>query len=474
MQAASPDQARATLIEIVKKKHPYFKRLNLVDTLHPKQQKFYYDEAPLKAALCSRRAGKSRTAAVAMVEKARKHPGSLVPYIALTRQSAQNIMWPAIAEMNRQLFLGLEMKESSLEVVIPTKGEPSKIFMVGADQKNFIERLRGPKYPLAVIDEAGQFRSHIEELVEDVLEPAVSDYRGQIWLLGTPGAISAGYFFDVTSDSSKGFSTHHWTLLDNPYMPHAKEFLEDLKQRKNWTEDHPTYQREWLGKWAYDPSSLVYRINDYNICESADESIDWNYVLGIDIGWHDQTAFSVLAYSVDSPITYVVHCEGHSELIPSEIADYAKMMIENYQPTNVVMDTGGLGKSIAEEFRRRFNLPIEAADKKQKMATIELMNGDLRTNQLRIFSENLDLIEQMRTLQKADNGLEDPSQPNDLADATLYSWRKCKQYAYSGEKYRVDINSNEWADKWAEQYEQKLMSQQQELEAMPLLDDLMN
>jgi len=472
MQASTKTQSRQVLEEIIKAKHPYFKRLNLVDTLHPKQQKLYYDKAPLKAALCSRRAGKSRSAAVAMIEKARKNPGSLVPYIALTRQSAQNIMWPAIEEMNRQLFLNLDMKDSSLEVTVPTQGRDSKIFMVGADQKNFIERLRGPKYPIAIIDEAGGFRSHIESLVEDVLEPAVADYKGEIWLLGTPGATPAGYFFDVTTNPQKGCSVHHWTLLDNPYFSHAKEFLEDLRERKGWHEEHPTYQREWLGKWAYDQSALVYKLNDYNICTAADSSIDWHYVLGIDVGWHDQTAFSVLAYSLDSPITYVVHCEGHSELIPSEIADYAKMMIENYEPTNVVMDTGGLGKSIAEEFRRRFEIPVEAAEKKEKMSTIELLNGDLQTNQLRIFSENTDLIEQMKRLQKADNGLEDPQLPNDLCDSTLYAWRKCKQYAYSGEKYRVDINSNEWAEKWAEQHEQKLIQQQRELEAMPLLDDL--
>lgn len=465
-------ESRQTLKEIIKKKHPYFKKLNLVDTLHPKQQKFFYDKSPLKAALCSRRAGKSRSAAVAMIELARRHPGSLVPYIALTRQSAQNIMWPAIEELNKQLFLNLDMKESSLEISVPTKGRPSKIFMVGADQKNFIERLRGPKYPLAVIDEAGGFRSHIESLVEDVLEPAVADYQGQIWLLGTPGAVPSGYFYEASTNPLKGFSTHHWTLLDNPYFPHAKSFLKDLMRRKNWDEDHPTYQREWLGKWAYDASALVYKLNDYNICEKADEEIDWNYVLGIDVGWHDQTAFSVLAYSVDSPITYVVHCEGHSELIPSEIADYARMMIEIYDPTNIVMDTGGLGKSIAEEMRKRFQIPVEAAEKRDKMATIELMNGDLKTNQLRIFSKNQGLIEQMRRLQKTDNGLEDPSLPNDLCDGTLYSWRKCKQYAYQGESYRVDINSNEWAEQWANRYEQKLMQQQNEMAMMPLLDDL--
>lgn len=456
------EEARAALEAIIQQHHPIFNGGDLLDTLFDKQRAFHDDPAKNKAALCSRRAGKSRSSAVAMIKAAQKYPNSMVPYIALTRQSARNIMWPAIEEMNRIYGLGLEPKESSLEWKVPVGNTESTLFMVGADQKNFIERLRGPKYPLAIIDEAQGFRSHIEHLVEDVLEPAVADYSGEVWLLGTPGAVPTGYFYDVTTNPQTGYSTHHWTVLDNPYFPNAKAYLDNLKQRKSWDDSHPTFRREWLGEWCFDPSALIYKLNDYNLCKDFEDNADWHYVLGIDVGWHDKTAFAVLAYSTDNPITYVVQVDGYSELIPSEIADYTKMMIDNYEPTNIVMDTGGLGKSIAEEMRRRFDIPIEAAEKKDKMATIELLNGDLQRNYLRVFKDNVDLIHQMHQLQKADNGLEDPNLPNDYCDATLYAWRKCKQYAYQEEKLRVDVNDPSWGEKWAEQYEQKMLRQQNE------------
>ena len=43
------------------------------------------------------------------------------------------------------------------------------------------------------------------------------------------------------------------------------------------------------------------------------------------------------------------------------------------------MDTGGLGKKIAEELRIRRDLPIEPAQKTEKMAHIEILNDALRT-----------------------------------------------------------------------------------------------
>lgn len=465
------ETARSFLIQYVQSKHPYFQSGDLKDTLFDKQRQFIEDPSRFKSALCSRRAGKSRTGAVGMIEAAKNHPGSIVPYIAMTRQSAKNIMWPTLVEMNYLYGLKMSPKESALEFEVPTSGKPSKIFMIGADQKNFIDRLRGPKYPMAVIDEAGHFGSHIEALVDDVLGPATADYNGQVWALGTPGPVPVGYFYDITTDPKFGFHNHHWTILDNPFFPNAKEYLKAELKRKNWTEDSPTYVREWLGKWAHDKSALVYRLNDWNVVsEPLDQMIDWHYVLGVDVGWHDKTAFALLAYSTESPVVRVVQVEGFSEMIPSEIGDYCRQLIDSYAPTSIVMDTGGLGKSIAEEMRKRFGIPVKAAEKKEKMANIELLNGDLQRGMIEIESHNTDLINQMNTLQKADNGLEDPNMPNDSCDATLYSWRECKNYVYQEPLPKLDKNSNRYMEEWWEQHARKLQERENELNYNPTAD----
>lgn len=456
----SEKDAKNSLIELIRNHHPYFKTGDLSSILFPKQKAFYNDPARYKSAVCSRRAGKTISAAVAMIEKAKEYPGEIIPYIALTRQSAKNIMWPILENLNRLYQLQMKPTESALEMSISVNNKISTIFLIGADQKNFIDRLRGAKYPMAVIDEAGHFGRHIESLVDDVLDPATADFNGPLWLLGTPGPIPIGYFYDITTNPSLGFSTHHWTLLDNPYFPKPKLFLENLKKKKNWDENNPTYSREWKGLWVFDKDALIYKINEYNIFDEIKEKdIDWFYVIGVDVGYHDQTAFAVLAYSPDSPYVYAVEVKGFSEMIPSEIAIYLKGLIERYKPTNIVMDTGGLGKSIAEEMKKRFHIPIKPAEKKEKMSNIELLNGDFRENKTRILSSNVELIHQLRTLRKGDNGLEDPELPNDLNDATLYAWRECKHYVYERPLSKPKRGTNEEINQWWEQKEQELLNQ---------------
>ena len=87
-----------------------------------------------------------------------RHPGATCFYLALTKDSARDIMWPVITELNQKLKLGLILVESKLLVKHPTNG--SKLKLYGADMKNFIKRLKGQKSPGIAVDEAQDFGSH--------------------------------------------------------------------------------------------------------------------------------------------------------------------------------------------------------------------------------------------------------------------------------------------------------------------------
>ncbi len=68
----------------------------------------------------------------------------------------------------------------------------------GAQDKDEVDKWRGPKYSLCVIDEGQSMRSSIlSTLIEDVLEPATLDLDGSIWMFGTPNASSSGYFYNA-------------------------------------------------------------------------------------------------------------------------------------------------------------------------------------------------------------------------------------------------------------------------------------
>jgi hypothetical protein len=133
--------------------------------LFQEQKVFHDDPCRFKAALTTRRAGKSTLAATRLIDAAQSQPGVFCPYIALTRDSAKRILWPILNEMNQKFNLQADMHET-LNMTLPNR---SKIFLVGADQKNFIPRLRGAKYKRAAIDEAQSYSGHLNELIDDVL-----------------------------------------------------------------------------------------------------------------------------------------------------------------------------------------------------------------------------------------------------------------------------------------------------------------
>ena len=70
------------------------------------------------------------------------------------------------------------------------------------------------------------------------------------------------------------------------------------------------------------------------------------------------------------------------------------------------------------DLNARFELGLNPADKSQKMATIELMNGELTAERLMVLPGNQNLTNQMRILSKDKTGKkEDPTLPNDMCIA---------------------------------------------------------
>lgn len=419
---------------------------NPVDYLFSQQRALKFDESTFRAAQTTRRAGKSYTAATILLHGAETE-GSQNPYIALTRDSARRILWPTLMQIIERCHIECEPAESSLSIRFPNK--KSEIFLIGADQKNFIDRLRGLKIKQAIVDEAQSFRDHIQQLVDDVLEPALVDLSGQLTLLGTPGLIPRGYFYDVTNEN-KGFSVHKWSILDNPHIPNAKEFIEEMLKRRGWTTMNPTYLREWMNQWVLDLDAMLFKFTNKNLYSELPEKESWNHVMGIDFGYNDKTAFCILAYSFESRHAYVVHSESKSEMIPSEIAARCQVLIDKYAPVSIVADTGGLGKSIAEEMRRRYAIPVKPAEKRDKAAHIALLNGDFIDCHLSVKANLEGLIYELTHIEKNEKGIEQEGFPSDECDAFIYAFFELKHYHFKEKQPVLNRNSEEYLEKQLE------------------------
>ena len=163
---------------------------NLQRSLFESQLGFISDGRKKKLARCSRRAGKTHLAAVGLLSAAIATPGIMCPYITLSIKNARRILWSTLGEMDRGFGLDLEFRQNDLTVKLPNG---SSIVLGGAQDKDEVDKWRGPKYSLCVIDEGQSMRSSIlSTLIEDVLEPATLDLDGSIWMFGTPNASSSG------------------------------------------------------------------------------------------------------------------------------------------------------------------------------------------------------------------------------------------------------------------------------------------
>jgi hypothetical protein len=419
-----PEEDLAIALAVLEQKST---RWDPLADLFPAQRKFIEDPARFKAALCGRRAGKTTAVLREAIDVAQK--GGRVSLIALTLDSARGLYWKPFKELREEHPFAAKLNETLLEASFPGGGE---IKLRGADKPKEIEKIRGVPHDLVSISEAAFFGLYIAGLVEEVIEPSLLDRLGTLILECTPAAGMVGLFYDITRPEKDlrlgGWSVHEWTILDNPTIPHAELELEAIKKRHGWTEQTPKFIREYRGRWVRSNDDLVYQYdpkkNDFGDLPAGR---NWHYILGVDVGFRDRTAFVVGAYTPTARDFYFVHTEAASGLIPAKIAERIQQLQKAYRPERMLMDCGALGLSIAEEFRQRYFLPIEAAEKKEKLAMVELLNGDLRAGTVKARRES-PLAREWLSLQYDDHGKEDPRCKNDLCDAALYAFRAAYHY----------------------------------------------
>ncbi len=407
----------------------------------PAQQAFADDPARRKLARKGRRAGGSENLATILLEKADIFKGSVVPYVTLTKGTARRILWPKLKRLDRTLGLGLRFNETELRATLPNE---SAVWLTGADKANEIEKIRGGDqgHPLIAIDEVQAFGPFLRDLVEDVSDAAVAEFDGQILMCGTPNASCAGYFFDADNSANgvSGWSSHHWTLLDNPFFRAGagQAFLDQKLKERGWTEETPAFRREYLGLWHRSDEDLCYGgFLETRNCYGGDlpVGIDWYHVMGIDVGFDDSFALKTWAYSAMHPKAYERDFFSARGMTVTQMANVVNEVRARAhlrrKLTAIVVDQGGLGKAIAEDWRQHHNIPCEPAKKSEKRSYIQMMSGDFRMDLIKVLRSDRPYINQLSQLQWAEDGVhEDPRMPNDDCDGGLYGWRKARNWMY--------------------------------------------
>lgn len=408
------------------------------------QRAFVEDPAKQVANLSGRRSGKSHGNAFRLKAAADKHPGEESLYVSTSKNNSRRIVGRAITEAARRWGWSVELGEVDGRLMAKW-GNGARTWLAGAQHRADFEIFRGFKFSEVIVDEA-QLYPWLNETVDDILEATLGDLDGSLVLSGTPSAIPVGFFHAVTTGEDLDehgrpipkWSTHGWTCAENVFFRGGKgaEYLAELLKRRGWDTSHPTYQREWLGRWVRDDGALVFPYAaERNAFSALPEPSDpsWIRVLGVDLGssrTEPTTAFTILAYRQRQPTIYVLKSYKRSAMIPSAKAAEVFRLHQEHRFGAIVVDDGGLGGDYIEEWRTRYGLPVEAARKADKAGRVELARGDMLSGVIKFDPVGCaDLLDEMVVAQwDEQRALIDDRFPDHAIDSWIYGHGKARSY----------------------------------------------
>lgn len=424
--------------------------------------------------------------------------------VGLTRPSIKGIYWLPLKQLNEQFELGIKFHNQELTATLPNG---SRIRFVGADNIGEIEKLRGNRYDGVIVDECKSFPAALfRELIHDIIEPALMAKNGQLFVIGTPGEDLAGPFFEATADEPIVYrdrdgnpthqsyrlfgtecsipfiwSTHKWTMRDNTTRFERGDGTTytmwdqalEIKARNRWADDHPTWLREYEGKWVAADTKKVFRyiphLHDYvpfndtplGLPESV---LAYRRVIGFDFGTRDGTAMVVWAWHPYTQDLWEVYSEVRrrapgERLTVGDIARWYKEVEAEYGPFDGwPADPAGLATMVMDTLADEHGVYLEPAEKKEKLDHIELFNNDLEAGRIHIRKGSAlseELLAGRWDLSKLDKGKreEDPKIPNDVADAALYGFRWCNHRRATVAPVQHTMFSPKW---WAQVAAQEL------------------
>lgn len=242
----------------------------------------------------------------------------------------------------------------------------------------------------------------------------------------------------VRSGTNPGGIGHEWVrrrFIDpgDPTRPFVPALIEDNPSidadayRLSLAElDAATRAQLEKGVWVRDSEGLVYHFDEgKNVV--ADTPKITHKILALDFGVTDPTSFTILGWADNDPTVYVLRSYKQAKMAPSEAAAKINELEAEHGFDVIVGDIGGLGKAFVEEAARRFHVPIEAAEKTNKLGYIALMNGDLEKGLVKVVRGQCDqLIAEWQELPWHESRTKEMGGfDNHCADGALYGWRRC-------------------------------------------------
>jgi len=304
------------------------------------------------------------------------------------------------------------------------------------------EKWRGYKFRLVGIDECGAQR-WLRSLVDEIITPTLLDYADSCLILqGTPPRVPKTFFESMWN--SQAFKRYTWSIFDNPFIPSAQEFIQEMAEKRGLKIESPFIQREYYGLMgSYDLEAMVYKDRKYHTKPPRYKITD--IAIGIDYGFSDYNAIIGLAYNKELKKGYFFFEEKFNRaniqrivaVTTDAITQAEDIAVENNMDKGnieIVADTNE--ESITYELATTYHFPARNAYKYNKEMAIYQFADCLRSGSITM-AQGGPLDEEMETLifmrDDEDNiipVIDDAIGGHpDAADAALYAFRQFAFYA---------------------------------------------
>jgi hypothetical protein len=416
-------------------------RMDLFAHLSEPQKRFIHDPAKNKAALTSRQAGKTEAAIALLVSTCLATNKVNVVYINRSLKQGKMTIRDRVREFLYDHAIGFTWNSQD-QCYSFENG--SMFYISGAKDLDECDRFRGIICKLILLDETQDFRQEVlTYLLDKVLDACLFKHNGTLVMCGTPNTLCTGTFYDVTCKESPNYmgaewSVTEWTYKENPGIPDKEQYVASVLKKHTWVGSEPEYLTEWCGKWVKDSRALLFDSFRYerNEFDQLPNGPIWQYVLGCDVGaTRDLSTFCLWAWSMRSPIAYVVSAQGMSSTPDDAHVTLFCQRVQEYHAKianlAVIMDDGGLGAGYLKELRNKYGVPAIGKNhaKGHKSGMVRIINDQFRAGRVLLNKKHTDELKAQLMLVRFDpkTQIEQKEDPCDFVDSFIYGY----SYVYS-------------------------------------------
>ena len=333
-----------------------FADYNIRKTLYDKQQEVYdNNQDKVIVVINSRRTGKTELAGRLLAKRILR-PDQHCVYINRSFDAA-------VRQVQRPTEVALSAASVHYEGTINGGrldfDNGSWLLIIGNNNAADVNKLRGEKIALVIIDECGHQR-HLRELIQEVIQPATIDYAdSQIIFTGTPPRTKTHFIHELWANPK--VKKYHWTFMDNPFLPNRDKVIEEACNMYGVSPDSNFIRREFFGDMdAYDLEAIY--IKHFEKKEAPKEILYSHAYVCVDFGFEDKAAVVGMLADKNTKTLYIVKDwsepkKGIVEISQKvvEMVDYLKKNYKIDREIRVITDTNE--KSASQDLYMTYHIP---------------------------------------------------------------------------------------------------------------------